>query len=102
MPFEPGQSGNPSGAVWNRPFWDALRRACAQEDGKRLRASAEKLLDAAANGEPWAIQALADRTDGRPKQSTELSGPDGKSISLRVAFGNDPVPSEAEPPVQAP
>ena len=33
-----------------RPFRDALRRAIAQEDGKRLRAAAERLLDLAAMG----------------------------------------------------
>lgn len=98
MPFEPGQSGNPSGVVWNRPFWDALRRASIQEDGKRIRAAAEKLLTAASNGEPWAIQALADRTDGRPKQATELTGADGGPIETRnrldVGFVSrtDPVP----------
>ena len=100
MPFEPGQSGNPSGVVWNRPFWDALRRASAQEDGKRIRAAAEKLLDAAANGEAWAITALADRTDGRPKQAVEHTGEEGGPIkhSLTVGF-RDRVPDEASEPV---
>ena len=103
MPFEPGQSGNPSGTIWNRPFWDALRRACAQEDGKRLRAAAEKLLDLASAGEPWAIQALADRTDGRPKQAMEHTGTDGEPIkhSLSVGF-RDTVPDKATGPVSTP
>lgn len=74
MPFEPGQSGNPSGTQPNKPFWAALNRAIAQEDSKRIRAAAEKLLDAASNGEPWAIAMLADRMDGKPKQQIEQSG----------------------------
>lgn len=84
MPFEPGQSGNPSGTQPNKPFWSALNRAIAQEDSKRIRAAAEKLLDAAASGEPWAIAMLADRMDGKPKQQTELSGPDGGPVPIGV------------------
>lgn len=53
----------------NKPFRDAIDRACAQEDGKRLRGAAEKLLNLAEAGEPWAIKELADRVDGRAHQS---------------------------------
>ena len=78
MTFKKGQSGNPGGQPIEKPFLAALNRAIAQEDSKRLRKSAEKLLDAAAAGEPWAISMLADRTDGKPSQSidqkTQLSG----------------------------
>ena len=42
--------------MWN----DQLRKAITQDDGRRLRASVEKLLDLASNGEPWAIKELAD------------------------------------------
>ena len=55
-------------------FGQALRRAIAQEDGKRIRAAAEKLLDLAAEGVPWAVRELADRTDGKAYQSIQLSG----------------------------
>jgi len=63
-----------------RPFRDALRRAITQDDGKRIRQAAETLLDKASEGEAWAINMLADRTDGKPKQQTEVSGPNGGSI----------------------
>ena len=87
----------------SRPFLAALKRAIAQDDGQKLRNAADSLICAAERGEPWAIQCLADRLDGKPKQGMEHSGPDGKSISLRVAFGrDDQVPLEAEPPIQAP
>ena len=76
MPFAPGQSGNPAGNQKAKPFYDALNRAIAQDDAKRLRAAAEKLLDLAASGEPWAVQHLADRLDGKPKQQidAEING----------------------------
>lgn len=61
-------------ATKNRPFWESVTRAIAQEDGKRLREAAEKLLTEAANGEPWAIGMLADRLDGKPAQAIEHSG----------------------------
>ena len=73
--FKPGQSGNPSGKHKNKQFIDALNRAIAQDDGKRLRDAAEKLLDLAAAGEQWAVQMLADRLDGKPAQ-TILGDPD--------------------------
>lgn len=48
-----------------KPFLDAITRACKQEDGRRLRQAAERLLSLAADGEPWAIKELADRVDGK-------------------------------------
>ena len=67
---------------------DAIRKALAQEDWKRLRTGAEKVADAYANGEPWAVQFVADRMDGKPTQQTEISGLDGGAIetSLTVSF----------------
>ena len=73
MAFKPGESGNPGGGVREKRFLSALERAIAQEDGKKLRSAAEKLLDAAAAGEPWAINQLADRLDGKPGQSIEMN-----------------------------
>jgi hypothetical protein len=40
---------------------DSLRKAIAQDNGRRLRAFIEQLLNLASNGEPWAIKELADR-----------------------------------------
>src|SRR5688572_5520950 len=72
MPFQKGTSGNPSGRQREKPFREALDRAIAQDDGKRIRKAADKLLDLAAAGEPWAIQMLADRLDGRAAQTTHV------------------------------
>jgi hypothetical protein len=67
-----------------RPFRDAVRRAIAQDDGKRLRGAAEQLLDLAAAGESWAVKELADRMDGKPKQQTELTGANGEPFVVRL------------------
>jgi hypothetical protein len=74
MPFKPGESGNPAGNAKIKRFYTALDRAILQEDGKRLRAAAEKLLTLAAEGEQWAVQMLADRLDGKAAQSLTVSG----------------------------
>lgn len=64
--------GAPEGnqnAAKSRLFYNTLNRAIVQDDGKRIRAAAEKLLDLAANGEAWAVRELADRLDGKPSQT---------------------------------
>jgi hypothetical protein len=78
MPWQPGQSGNPTGRAASKPFAEALKRAIAQNDSKKLRAIAEKLLEKAAEGEGWAIRELADRLDGKAHQS--ISGPEGGAV----------------------
>lgn len=73
MKWEPGESGNPNGAPRKeKRFGSMLERVSVQEEYKRLRQSVEKLLDAAAGGDSWAIQMLADRFDGKAPQSTEV------------------------------
>ena len=84
MPFEPGHSGNPAGGAKVKRFYAALDRAIIQEDSKRLRKAAEKLLTEAANGESWAIQMLADRLDGKPAQQVQLSGDAEQPIVQRI------------------
>lgn len=66
----------------SRLFDNALRRAIAQDDGKRLRDAAEKLLSEAANGEPWAIGMLADRLDGRAVQNSNVTFTDERAEEL--------------------
>lgn len=73
MPFQKGQSGNPSGKN-KRPIFEALTRAVAAEDAKRVRAMVEKVLELAATGERWACEYVRDVLDGRPNQSIDLSG----------------------------
>lgn len=46
----------------------------AQDDKDRLRAAAESLLTAAANGDLGAIKELGDRLDGKAAQSVTIGG----------------------------
>lgn len=71
MPRMLFQEGNTFGAK-ARLFEATLKRAIAQDSANRLRNAAEKLLDKAADGEPWAIQFLAAKLDGLPRQAVEI------------------------------
>lgn len=83
MAWQPGESGNPEGAKKHKVFYAALNRAIAQEDGKRVREAAEKLLDLAAAGEAWAIKELRDTLDGKPAQ-TIAGDPDAPPAFVAV------------------
>ena len=69
-------------AARSRRFYDAVNRALTQDDGKRLRAAAEKLLDLAAEGEQWACIALRDTLDGKPAQALIGGDDDDNPIKL--------------------
>jgi hypothetical protein len=66
--------GNQNAVKEHRRWSEVLNRAIAQDDGKRLRDAAEKLLDKAADGEPWAIKEIGDRLDGKAAQSVTVAG----------------------------
>jgi len=63
-------------------FYNQLRVALVQEDSRKLRTIAQKLVDAAEQGEPWAIKEVIDRVDGKAVQATEISGADGNAIEI--------------------
>ena len=71
----------------SKPFWHAIDRAIAQEDGKRLRDAAEKLLNFAAAGEEWAIKELGDRLDGKCAQAVVLSGDADAPLTINHKVG---------------
>jgi hypothetical protein len=71
-----GQPGNQNGKK-GKLFYNQLRVALIQEDSRKLRMIAQKLVDAAEQGEPWAIKEVIDRVDGKAVQATEISGLDG-------------------------
>ena len=73
MPFAKGQVSNPEGARREKRFYAALERAVLADEGKLLRAAADKLLECAASGAPWAISLLADRLDGKAAQSIDMN-----------------------------
>ena len=76
MPFTKGQSGNPGGRPKQQRFRDALSLALSETDAKtglpKLRRIADNLVDAAMQGERWAIKEVADRTDGKAVQAVDL------------------------------
>ena len=80
-----GQPGNQN-ARKGKLFYDALRIALVQEDKKKLRTITEKLVKSAENGEPWAIKEVMDRIDGKPVNTTELSGTDNSPLKLVVTW----------------
>ena len=56
-----------------RVLSDAVRRTIAQDTNDRLRKGMEKLLDACAAGERWALELIRDTLDGKPRQSIDAS-----------------------------
>lgn len=90
MPFEPGKSGNPEGRSKSQPFYAALNRAIKQNDGKKLRAAAEKLLDLAEAGEAWAVKELADRLDGKAHQAVTVAGDPENPLTTIARVIRDP------------
>ena len=87
MVWKPGESGNPGGTRSPKPFRDALRMTLAEagDDLKALRRIAQKLLDKAEAGDLTAIQAVADRLDGRPPQSVG-GDPDLGPTCLQISW----------------
>lgn len=85
------KGGAPEGnknAAKGKLFYDQLRKALVQEDSLRLRKIAEKLVESAEEGEPWAIKEIIDRVDGKAHQSTSLENADGSPIlqAIEVKF----------------
>lgn len=60
-----GGQPNNSNAQKRGAFLRALNLELAQNP-EQLRKAVRKLLEHAANGEPWAITTVADRLDGKP------------------------------------
>lgn len=74
-----GQPGNKNGAK-NRPWAEAINRALLADNGKKLRALAEKIIEKALEGDVPAMREVGDRVDGKAIQA--LSGPDGGPIEF--------------------
>lgn len=84
MAWKKGRSGNPGGKPREKPFLDALKVALSAPDldgTPKLRRIAEGLVNAAIDGEAWAIQQVADRLDGKPLQEAAVSIDDKRSFA---------------------
>lgn len=93
MAFEKGKTGNPGGRPKDKPFADALRMelAAAGDDHKALRLIAKNLIDLAQKTELAAlsaINAIADRLDGKPAQAIE-NGDGPLEILVRKFVGDE-------------
>lgn len=81
-----GNNNASRGTDWRDAIHYALAQAGRGIDGdaaaykKGLRKVAQKFIEAAEEGEAWAMKELGDRTDGKPNQAIEISGPDGGPI----------------------
>lgn len=68
---------------------EALDRALHRESGgkgspKWLDVLANRLVEAAYEGDVSALKEVGDRIDGKPKATTEVSGPDGDDIPVGI------------------
>lgn len=84
MAFEEGNKASAKG----RKVEKMIERALVQEDDRRLREGVEALLDKVAEGERWALEFVADRLDGKPKQAVELSSDPENPFQLIVSEAN--------------
>ena len=75
-------------AAKGKLFYGQLRKVLVQEDHLKLRQIAEKLVEAAQNGEAWAVKEIMDRVDGKAVQANTFEDADGNSVitSLEVRF----------------
>ncbi len=71
--------GNTNGSKSNRMVGDVLKMVVTQNKEK-LRKGLELILDEAEKGDLYAMNFIADRLDGKPKQQTEVTGADGKDL----------------------
>lgn len=83
--------GNENAAKAKR-FHDGLKRALARKgktvDGG-LNKVCDQLVNAAVDGEQWAIKEIADRIDGKSQQSVNVDGDIGISVvEIRDNFGD--------------
>jgi len=75
-------------AAKGKLFFDQLRKVLIQDDQLKLRLIAEKLVEAAEDGEAWAVKEIIDRVDGKAIQFQEITGADGEPLvtSISVNF----------------
>jgi len=77
-----GNHNAAKGRRWRNAIEKALERRSKADAQEALIALAEKLLDAADNGDAWALKELGDRYDGRPAQA--IIGGDEDDPAIKV------------------
>lgn len=79
-------------ATKNKPWAEAINRALLAEDGQKLRALAERLIERAIEGDVPALKEVGDRMDGKPAQA--ITNADGGNLVLEVVQFANPNPGE--------
>lgn len=77
-----GNQNAAKGKPWALAIERALAKRSRVEQVEALDSLAEKLLAKCDEGDLTALKELGDRLDGKAKQQTELSGPDGGPVSV--------------------
>lgn len=76
--------GPKSDKIWADAVRRAVNRRLENVEGKpkKIERLADNLVDLALDGDVTAIKEVGDRLDGKPKQASEVSGPDGGAIPV--------------------
>lgn len=82
----PKPRGPKSDKIWADAVRRAVLRRMENAEGKpqKIERLADKLVELGLEGETTALKEIGDRLDGRPKQATEVTGPDGEGVPLAL------------------
>ena len=97
-----GNQNATKGAEWRQAIKRALTRLAEAENPdeeityrRGLDILAAKFVEAAAEGDAWALKEIGDRLDGKPGQSVTVGGdPDNPLASLAIEFIKPPTTDE--------
>jgi len=85
--WKKGQSGNPAGRPRDESSWAGVLRRIGKEEmtvnGEKLtkqEAVCRKIFQLALKGDSWAILAIMDRVDGKPKVVAEVENSGGAQV----------------------
>lgn len=76
----PAPLGNRNAAKENRLWRETIHRVVTQENSKRLRLAAERLVAKAEEGDVRALIELGDRIDGKVTQTIQGPGDEGELL----------------------
>ncbi len=94
MPWQKGQSGNPKGRPPKVKCIPDILRKIAEEEGTsdgrytKIEVIMRKVFEFALEGRPWAVQFIAERTEGKVPDKHEISGRDAAPIGMKVVLDN--------------